>query len=464
MKTNDPTVRFPMSRRAFLRRAAALSSAGLASRLDFINAIGAANAQAATDYKALVCVFMFGGNDGNNTVIPLDSAGYAQYATARPSASGIQLAQASLLPIQPANTGTPLGLHPALAQVRTLFTQNKAAVLANVGTLLAPTSQAQYAAGQRPLSLYSHSDQQAQWQSSISSAAAGTGWGGRLADSVAAYNAGTGFPVVTSLDGTVLFTTGTTSAPLTIPVAGSFALAGYSGTAAANARLAALQQLQASDLANTYAAGANAIGRQALQLSATVNPILASTTSTIAPLFAGLSTTTAKQLYQVAKLIEARAVTGAKRQIFFVQLGSFDTHNDQLNRQQNLFAELDPALKAFYDATVALGVGSQVTTFTLSDFGRTLQPASGGGTDHAWGSHHFIIGDAVKGGSLYGKYPQLVLAGPDDAEKEGRWIPTTAVDQYGATLARWFGVAPSQLQAVFPNLGRFATSDLGFLM
>jgi len=463
MRTTDPSVHPALSRRAFLRRAAALSSAGLASRLDLINMIGSANAQAASDYKALVCVFMFGGNDGNNTVIPLDAAGYAQYAAARPTASGVQLAQGTLLPIQPVNTGTPFGLHPALTQVQALFRQNKAAVLANVGTLLAPTSQAQYAAGQRPLSLYSHSDQQAQWQSAISSAAAGTGWGGRLADSVAAHNAGTGFPVITSLDGTVLFTTGTTSVPLTIPVTGTFALAGYNGTAAANARLAALQQLQAADLNNAFAAGANAIGRQALQLSATVNPILANANSTIAPLFASLNTNTSKQLLQVAKLIEARAMTGAKRQIFFVQLGSFDTHNDQLNRQQNLFAELDPALKAFYDATVALGVGSQVTTFTLSDFGRTLQPASGGGSDHAWGSHHFILGDAVKGGALYGQYPQLVLAGPNDAEKEGRWIPTTAVDQYGATLAKWFGVAPAQLPAVFPNLGRFATSDLGFL-
>jgi uncharacterized protein (DUF1501 family) len=222
--------------------------------------------------------------------------------------------------------------------------------------------------------------------------------------------------------------------------------------------------LLATDTANTFAAGANAIATQALQLSATVNPILANTNSTVAPLFAGLTTNTSKQLYQVAKLIEARAMTGAKRQIFFVQLGSFDTHNDQVNRQQNLFAELDAALKAFYDATVALGVGSQVTTFTLSDFGRTLQPASGGGTDHAWGSHHFIISDAVQGGALYGQYPQLVLAGPNDAEFEGRWIPTTAVDQYGATLAQWFGVAPAQLAAVFPNLGKFATGDLGFLM
>ena len=215
--------------------------------------------------------------------------------------------------------------------------------------------------------------------------------------------------------------------------------------------------------ANTFVTGANAIGTQALQLSATVNPILASTNSTVAPIFASQKTGTANQLYQVAKMIEARAATGAKRQIFFVQLGSFDTHGDQINRQQNLFAELSPALKAFYDATVALGVSAQVTTFTLSDFGRTFQPASGGGTDHAWGNHHFIMGDSVKGGSMYGQYPQLILGGPSDAESEGRWLPSTAVDQYGATLARWFGVASADLGAVFPNLAKFPTSDLGFM-
>ena len=240
-------------------------------------------------------------------------------------------------------------------------------------------------------------------------------------------------------------------------------MAGYNGTAAANARLAALNQLLAQDNANTFAKGANAIGTQALKLSATVNPILANTNSTVAPLFANLTTSTAKQLYQVAKLIEARASTGAKRQIFFVQLGSFDTHNTQLTRQQNLFAELAPALKAFYDATVLLGVSSQVTTFTLSEFGRTLQPASGGGSDHAWGSHHFILGDAVKGGDMYGQYPQLIIGGPNEAETEGRWIPTTALDQYGATLAKWFGVSSAQLPAVFPNLGKFPLSDLGFM-
>jgi uncharacterized protein (DUF1501 family) len=457
MTTNNP------GRRAFFRNVGALSAFGLASRFDLLNLVAEASAQSAGDYKALVCVFMFGGNDGNNTVIPIDSTGYAQYAAVRPDSSGIGLAQASLLPIQPVNLGTPFGLHPSLPELQTLFAQKKMAILANVGTLLQPTSKAQYNAGVRPLSLYSHSDQQAQWQSSISNTAGGTGWGGRVADKVAAMNAASGFPVITSLDGNVLFTTGVSTVPLTVPVSGSFALSGYTSSAASNARLAAVQQLLGQGSSNAFVASDNAIGTQALQLSTVVNPILTSANSTVAPLFAGLKTNTANQLFQVAKLIEARAATGAKRQIFFVQLGSFDTHSDQLNRQQALFAELSPALKAFYDATVSLGVSSAVTTFTLSDFGRTFHPASGGGTDHAWGSHHMIIGDAVHGGSMYGQYPQLILNGPNDAESAGRWLPTTSVDQYGATLARWFGVAPTDLGSVFTNLGQFTTSDLGFM-
>ncbi len=450
-------------RRAFLRRLGALSALGLASHLDLIRFAAEAKAQTQPDYKALVCVFLFGGNDGNNTLIPIDAASYGQYAAARPAASGINLPQASLLPIQPINFGTPFGLHPALTDLQTLFAQNRMAILANVGTLLQPTTQSQYSAGLRPLSLYSHADQQAQWQSAVSGTASGTGWGGRIADKIAPLNAASGFPVVTSLDGAVLFTTGTAAIPLSIPTTGSFALSGYSGGPAATARLDAVRQLLAQDSDSVLVDGASDIAAAALELSATVNPILANANSTIAPLFANLKTGTANQLYQVAKLIEARAATGATRQIFFVQLGSFDTHGDQLNRQQNLFDELSPALKAFYDATLALGVASQVTTFTLSDFGRTLQPASGGGTDHAWGSHHFIIGGAVQGGKIYGRYPQLVLGGPDDAEKEGRWLPYCAVDQYGATLARWFGVAASDLGAVFPNLASFPSADLGFM-
>lgn len=454
-----------LSRRSFLRNAMALSAMGLASRLDLVNLIASAKAQTATPagYKALVCVFMFGGNDGNNTIIPLDSAGYASYAKVRTAASGIQLAQSSLLPIQPVNVGTPYGLHPSLPELQTLFSQRKLAILTNVGTLTQPTTRAQYDAGLQPLSLYSHADQQAQWQSSISTVQSNTGWGGRVADQVVQLNAGTGFPVVTSLDGTVLFTTGAVSIPLSIPVSGPFALQGYNGSAAANGRLAAVKQLLAQSSSNDFVTALNGIGDQALALSGTVNPILSASSPIVDPIFAGLTSDIADQFHRVAKMIAVRQATGAARQIFFVQLGSFDTHNDQLNRQQALFADLSPALKAFYDATVAVGAGSEVTTFTLSDFNRTFQPASGGGTDHAWGNHHFILGDTVNGGSMFGQYPQLVLGGPSDAEQRGRWLPTYSVDQYGATLAKWFGVAPATLAQVFPNLAAFPVSDLGFM-
>lgn len=450
-----------LSRRHFLQRAGSLAALGLGSGFGML-----ANAQSTSGYKALVCVFLYGGNDGNNTIIPFDTAGYAQYAAVRSAASGIQLAQSTLLPIQPAGSATPYALHPSLTELQTLFDQRKLAVLANVGTLVQPTSKTSYVAGQVPLSLYSHSDQQAQWQSSVSSTLSATGWGGRIADKLASMNA-TGFPVVTSLAGTTLFTIGKSTSSLAIPVNGSFALAGYgNGTnAAANARLAALKAFLAAGSSNQFVTTANAIGTQALALSATMSPILANTSSSVAPIFAPLSSnTTAQALYQVAKTIEARAATGAQRQIFFVSLGNFDTHGNQAPTQQNLLAQLSPALKAFYDATVALGVASQVTTFTLSDFGRTFQPASGGGTDHAWGNHQFMIGDAVKGGDFFGQYPTLVLGGPDDAEQRGRWIPTVSVDQYGATLAKWFGVPSTDLASVFPNLARFSPSDLGFMV
>jgi uncharacterized protein (DUF1501 family) len=455
------------NRRNFLRHASALSAGGLVSRLGGMAGLSAlaGNAAAQTapsDYKALVCVFLFGGVDGNSVLIPYDSAGYAQYAAVRTSGSGIQIAQSALLPIQPAGTATPFGMHPDLDELQGLFNQKKLAFLANVGTLNAPTGKANYQA-ERPDSLYSHSDQQRQWQSSISDGLSRTGWGGRIADKVAPLNGSATFPVVTSIAGTNLFISGEAANPLALPASGGIGLQGFNSSAQSSARLAALQQLLALDTGNTYVKGASAITSQAISLSGIVTPILSSTTSTVSGFFAGQNSSIAQQLQQVAKLIEARAQTGLRRQVFFVSLGGFDTHSNELNTLSTLFGQLSPALKSFYDATVQLGVSNQVTTFSLSDFGRTFQPASGGGSDHAWGNHHFVMGGAVKGGDLYGRYPTLVLAGPDDAEKEGRWIPTTAVDQYGATLARWFGVADADMAQVFPNLASFGNPNLGFL-
>ena len=453
------------SRRKFLHRTGVMSAAGLANQLDLLS-LSAAHAQTAGDYKALVCVFLFGGVDGNNLIVPTDSAGYNLYANIRPTSSSVNLSQASLLPLQLGSANGPYGsygLHPDLSELQTLFNQRKLAVIANVGTLLQPTSKTQYLAGQVPANLFSHSDQVAEWQSAVVTGQSRIGWGGRVADKVASLNSGVNFPTITSLAGSSLFTVGETGTPLALPSRGTFGLQGYSSSAASTARLAALQQILGLDRDNTFVISAGDMTNQAIGLSNTVNTII-SGNSTVQNLFAGLTgNSIADQLLQVAKLIEARQTTGLRRQIFFVSQGGYDTHNAQATTMQTLLGQLSPALKAFYDATVQLGVANQVTTFTLSDFGRTMKPAAGGGTDHAWGNHLFAIGGAVRGGEFYGQYPNLTLAGPNDADNRGRWIPTTSVDQYGATLASWFGVAASDLNTIFPNLSRFSSNNLGFM-
>jgi uncharacterized protein (DUF1501 family) len=451
------------TRREFLLKAGALTSGGLAARLAPISALGlaaGAQAQSAPDYKALVCVFLYGGVDGNNLVIPGDAAGYAQYSSVRTESSGVNITQAQMLAIQPTGAATAYGLHPELSEIHPLFAQGRMAILANVGTLNEPTTKANYLAA-RPDNLFSHSDQQNQWQSSVSDGPSRSGWGGRIADAMASSNAA--FPVITSIAGASLFIAGNATSPLALPQSGAITLQGFNNSAAANARRAAMEAILAADRDNAYVKAAGDITSQALSLSSIVNPILSSTTSAVAPLFAGQASSIAQQLLQVAKLIEARSQTGARRQVFFVSLGGFDTHSNELTVMATLLGQLSPALRSFYDATVQLGVASQVTTFTLSDFGRTFQPASGAGTDHAWGNHHFIIGGAVRGGEMYGRYPALMRAGPDDADTAGRWIPSTSVEQYGATLARWFGVPEASLAGVFPNLSRFPSGNLGFM-
>lgn len=446
-------------RRRFLRSFGAFSTLGLASRLTRGPFITDASAQPATDYKALVCVFMYGGNDGNNTVLPIDDEGYRRYATARPATSGINLPRASLLPIQPGNVDVPFGLHPALSELQSLFLQRKLAIVANVGTLAQPTTQADYNAGQRPAALYAHADQQDQWQSAVYTEPSTTGWGGRLADRLGPYNAATSFPALTSFDGRVLFVAGVSGGAITIYPPSSFAPAPVAANDADALRATPRRPLVQS----AFVSADDGLSARTVRLLRVVGPIVNNGNAKSAPYFASLTSDVASQLLLVAKMIEGRASLGLKRQIFFVQLGSFDTHNDQLRRQEKLLGDLSAALGAFYSATIALGVSTQVTTFTLSEFGRTLLPNLGGGSDHGWGSHHFIIGDAVNGGALYGQYPALSPGSPNDAGQLGRWIPTTAVDQYGATLANWFGAAPADMNSIFPTLEKFSSADLGFL-
>ncbi|HTP89089.1 MAG TPA: DUF1501 domain-containing protein [Bryobacteraceae bacterium] len=415
-------------------------------------------AQTTADYRALVCVFLFGGNDGNNLIVPMDTASYDAYQQIRGS---LALASSSLLPVTAKTGGRGFGFHSKLANVQKLFGSGQAAVVANVGTLVKPLTRNEYLGGNTtvPSNLFSHSDQQLQWQASIS-AQNGTGWGGRVADKVAWMNAPATFPTFLSVAGNAMLGQGGDTQPATVSPGQPLNLTGFHGTPADNARMLALQQLLTLDTGAALVQQASGTMQRGLTDSATLEKALDG-----APALATAFPTTSigAQLQQIAQVIQVRNELGMRRQIFLCSLGGFDTHTAQLNSQDSLFAQLDAAMGAFVSATQELGVEQSVTLFTESDFCRTLQPNTNGGTDHAWGSHHVVVGGAVKGGDVYGTFPQLALGGPDDAGSAGRWIPTTALDQYGATLASWFGVATADLAYVFPNLANFPASNVGFL-
>jgi uncharacterized protein (DUF1501 family) len=447
-----------MKRRNFLFHAGALAGTAALGQMGMF----ASRAAPADDYKALVCIFLAGGNDSNNMVVPVDTAGYATYAAAR---GALALPQAQLLPLQEAGGVLRYGFHPGLPGLQGLWSAGNLAVIANVGTLVQPLTKAQYLsnATQKPATLFSHIDQQHEWQSSISDSSSSTGWGGRLADQFSVLNANASVPAMISAAGNNLFVTGSASQALVIPTSGSFGLSGLSGSAGDAARRAALVSLLGVDRDADLISAAQDVMSGALSSSATLNPILTNTSTEVTQHFAGITSSIAAQLLAIAKVIEARSSLGAQRQVFLASLGSFDTHTNELATQQNLFAELDPALAAFHSAMSAIGSGSNVTSFTLSDFSRTLGANTGGGSDHAWGSHHLVIGAAVHGGQLYGTMPTLALGGPDDEGGQGRWIPTIAVDQYAATLASWFGADAAALKSVLPNLSAFTPGTLGFI-
>jgi uncharacterized protein (DUF1501 family) len=441
------------SRRDFLRTAiksvSAIGALGAMSKFGEMNALAAGGG-----YQALVCIFLAGGNDGHNTVIPIKTSqqNFNVYQNAR---AGLGLSQASLLTI---NNGSDVyGLHPQLPELQTLYNAGHAAVLANVGMLVQPIDRNVYNTNNSsilPNALFSHSDQASQWQSSIPTGLGSTGWGGRLADYMQTQNAGAAFPATTSTNGSSLFLTGQQTFAANVP-AGSATLLNYGNAA----RQAGMQQLLTFDNGLQLVQAANATMTRGTNYANALAGALAG--ATLATQFPA-NNPLAIQLQTVARIIKVRSALGLSRQIFFCELDGFDTHGDQLNIQNTLLQQLSQAVLAFYQATQELGVDQSVTTFTASEFGRTLVPNSSG-SDHAWGNHHFVIGSGVKGGKFYGQFPLLSPGGSDDANDRGTLIPSSSVDQYGATLAQWFGVEAGNMPTIFPNIGNFPTANLGIL-
>ncbi|MBL9190292.1 MAG: DUF1501 domain-containing protein [Opitutaceae bacterium] len=457
-----------LSRRAFVRQAccAAVGTTGMLSALGQLRVIGAVAgdglpgraASLPADYKALVCIFLNGGNDANNLIIPADATSYAAYARAR---SELSIRRTDLLPITSTkySDGRSYALHPSVPGLQTLYSQGKVAVLANVGTLVRPTTLADYRAGRNlPPQLFSHNDQTMQWQSSIPDRPFETGWGGRLADLLDAMNSNNQVSMSITLSGTNSFQRGTKVAQFATSSAGPARLQ-TGGSIGFPADVAGVVRGIFNDTEpNTLAAAFGNIMLETITDGEALSAALANA-SPLATVFPGSSM--ASSLSMVAKLISVSQSLGLKRQVFYVSANGYDLHGGQTDGHGPLLAELSAAMKAFYDATVELGVANQVTTFTASDFGRTYIPNSGG-TDHGWGNHQLIMGGAVQGGDIYGRMPSLTVNADDDVGR-GRWIPSTSVDEYNATLATWFGVSATNLPVVLPNIGRFAKPNLGFM-
>lgn len=497
------------NRREFLRNSGcALSMMALATRARHFGMMSAmaqtvedkslSKSSPPSDYRALVCILLNGGNDGNNLMVPNHSdvniSNYAVYASSR-TAQGLAIPQNQLLPITVPRLGNlTYGLNPNLGAIpqqnginngiHELWAQGKLAVVANTGNLIRPLTKTQYLQmpALRPLQLFSHSDQIQQQQTSRSDTPSPIGWGGKIADRTnTVNNPGASIPMITSISGTQLFTLGRTTTPLAIrdaatPLSQVLVLDSTTGMdPLATPRRTALVELRTVDLDMEMVAATSHIMNQAQIAS-----VALSTFQEVTVTFP--NTNLGNQLKQVARVIKKRADLSINRQVFFVELGGFDTHQNQLQgrfSQTSLLVELSQAMRSFYDEMGAQSVQDNVTMFSLSDFGRTMNPAGAGstvGSDHAWGNHMLILGGSVIGGNIYGStrpdgtgdiFPTLQLGGPDDVDigtnPRGRWLPTTGVEQYAATLGRWFGLTDPDLPVIFPNIGNFPISNLGFM-
>jgi uncharacterized protein (DUF1501 family) len=488
------------ARRAFLKRSAQLALSGTALPLALnLAAMGEAAAFNSTngDYKALVCVFLYGGNDYANTVLPYDDSSYDLYSAIRGggagrTAGGIALGQGALtptlltpgaVPVDALGAGTcKFALNPGMTALASLFNTVVAgkapvAVQLNVGPLVVPLTRDQYNSVNhglypRPPQLFSHNDQQSIWQSS-SPEGSTLGWGGNMADLALSLNTAATFSCM-SVGGNAVFLAGNTALQYQLTTAGAIkigaagATAAYGSAAVNTAINALLTQSRSHVLENEY----NKVSKRALAAEGLVTAALAQA----APATVFATDSLAQQLKMVARLIKGRSTLGARRQVFLVSQGGFDLHDNLIRDHGGLLARVSDAMAAFYNATVELGVANQVTAFTASDFGRTLA-SNGDGSDHGWGSHHFVVGGAVNGNRFYGTAPPVSTSdiktgnayNPENQWHvgQGRLLPSSAVDQYAATLAKWFGVAPSEMAGVLPNIGHFGGAgypvDLGFM-
>lgn len=460
------------SRREFLRIASAVGAVAGSATPWALNlaGIGAAAAQTApTDYKALVCVFLFGGNDHSNTIVPFDATSYQNYATSR---TNLALAQNTLLQLNattpsanPSLSGRSIAMRAEMTGLKALYDQGRVAVLANVGPLVVPTTMTQYRNRQvpLPLGLFSHNDQQSTWMAGAREGAR-VGYGGLLGDMFAGSNQFQNFTCM-SASGTSVFLSGRSTAQMQIGNNGGVQINAlnnqtlFGGQNVGNT----LRTVMTSDRANTFEKDYNVINKRAADAAAALNSALANFPATAAPFNAFPNTGLGNQLRNVARIIAARNALGARRQVFFTSIGGFDQHSGLVAGHGGLWAQISAAMSAFYAAMSdpTVGMANNVTAFTASDFGRTLD-SNGQGSDHGWGSHHVIMGGAVRGNETYGTWPDTVLRGPNDVGR-GNLLPTTSVEQYAGTLAKWFGVPDSNLADVVPRAGNWNAIDLGFM-
>lgn len=443
-----------MSRRNLLRGAAAATLLGAFPGVRSVAMPGLFD-----DYRALVCVFLFGGNDAWNMLVPRSNAEYAVYANSRQNQA---IEQSALLPITPlTQDGVQYGLHPAMPGVQMLFESGRLAFVNNVGPLIEATTREAFFAGSAnlPPQLFSHNDQQDQWHSLKGREQSRTGWAGRIADMISTQVSEQRLATNVSLFGSSLFQSGEETVAYVMGPNGPIRFEGFGGNGFELEQRRAVERILDASPDSVYARAYAAVQRRAIATVDIVSDTLSAQPPPATPFPDSLL---GQQLATVARLIKAREELGMRRQICFVAVGGFDTHDDQINLQPGLLGGVSEALAAFYDATVELGVAHQVTTFTQSDFGRTLT-SNGTGTDHGWGGIQMVMGDAVAGRDCYGQYPLLAIDGPDDIGG-GRLIPTTSSDQYAATLARWFGIDEADLAAVAPHIDNFVQRDLGFML